>query len=180
MHTTAGTQIERIQDGLMENPKTVASGAERLRRALEEYSLPIQIRRFPRSTRTAEDAAAAIGCDVGQIAKSLIFRGADSDRPILVVASGAHRVDVERVAAAIGEHPGKANADYVRQRTGYAIGGVAPVGHLEPPRTVIDRALLDYASIWAAAGTPDSVFEVTPDVLVRITGGEVMELAAAE
>lgn len=161
----------------MDKRTPATSAAERLRHALADLVLTVDIRRFPQSTRTAQDAAAAIGCDVAQIAKSLIFRGADSDRPILVVVSGARRVDVGRVAEAIGERPLKADADYVRRRTGFAIGGVAPVGHLEAPYTLVDRTLLGYPTLWAAAGTPDSVFELTPDALVRITGGVVADVA---
>ena len=131
---------------------------------------------FDASTRTAEEAAAAIGCTVAEIAKSLVFR-AESGRPVLVVASGAHRVDEKRIAAEIGEPIRRADADFVREATGYAIGGVPPVGHKTPPVTLIDEALMGFDAIWAAAGTPNSVFRLTPSDLVALTGGAVAAVA---
>ena len=131
---------------------------------------------FDASTRTSEEAAAAIGCTVAEIAKSLVFR-AESGRPVLVIASGAHRVDEKRIAAQIGEPVGRADADFVREATGYAIGGVPPVGHKMPPVTLIDEALMAFDNIWAAAGTPNSVFRLTPTDLVALTGGAVAALA---
>lgn len=132
---------------------------------------------MPDSTRTAAEAAAAIGCTVAQIAKSLVFRGARSGAPVLVIASGTNRVDPQRLAALIGEPVEKPDADYVRERTGFVIGGVPPLGHSEPIRTFIDRDLLAFGEIWAAAGTPRAVFRLTPDDLVSMTGGEVAEIA---
>lgn len=131
---------------------------------------------FPAATRTSAEAAAAIGCTVGQIAKSLVFRACKSDRAVLVIASGANRVDEKAVAARLGEAIGRADADFVRARTGYAIGGVPPVGHPEPLPTYIDRDLLGYDEIWAAAGTPNAVFRVRPADLVALTGGEVADI----
>lgn len=132
---------------------------------------------MPDSTRTAAEAAAAIGCTVAQIAKSLVFRGAQSGAPVLVIASGTNRVDPQQLAALLGEPVEKPDADYVRERTGFVIGGVPPLGHSEPIRTFIDRDLLAFEEIWAAAGTPRAVFRLTPDELVRMTGGEVAETA---
>jgi len=132
---------------------------------------------MPDSTRTAAEAAAAIGCTVAQIAKSLVFRGAHSGAPVLVIASGTNRVDPQRLATLIGEPVEKPDADYVRERTGFVIGGVPPLGHSEPIRTFIDRDLLAFEAIWAAAGTPRAVFRLTPDDLVSMTGGEVAEIA---
>ena len=132
---------------------------------------------MPDSTRTAAEAAAAIGCTVAQIAKSLVFRGADSGAPVLVIASGTNRVDPPKLAALLGEPVEKPDADYVRERTGYVIGGVPPLGHSEPIRTFIDRDLLAFADIWAAAGTPRAVFRLSPDDLVSMTGGTVAEIA---
>jgi len=132
---------------------------------------------MPDSTRTAAEAAAAIGCTVAQIAKSLVFRGARSGAPVLVIASGTNRVDPQRLAALIGEPVEKPDADYVRERTGFVIGGVPPLGHSEPIRTFIDRDLLAFEEIWAAAGTPRAVFRLTPDDLVSMTGGEVAAIA---
>lgn len=132
---------------------------------------------MPDSTRTAAEAAAAIGCTVAQIAKSLVFRGARSGAPVLVIASGTNRVDPQRLAALIGEPVEKPDADYVRERTGFVIGGVPPLGHSEPIRTFIDRDLLAFEEIWAAAGTPRAVFRLTPDDLVSMTGGKVAAIA---
>jgi prolyl-tRNA editing enzyme YbaK/EbsC (Cys-tRNA(Pro) deacylase) len=132
---------------------------------------------MPDSTRTAAEAAAAIGCTVAQIAKSLVFRGAQTGAPILVIASGTNRVDPQRLAALAGEPVEKPDADYVRQRTGFVIGGVPPLGHSEPLRTFIDRDLLAFEDIWAAAGTPRAVFHLTPGELVSMTGGEIATIA---
>ena len=130
---------------------------------------------FDAGTRTAADAAAAIGCTVAEIAKSLLFRAA-SGRPVLVAASGVNRVDEKKVAALLGEKIGRADADFVRLKTGFAIGGVPPVGHVEPPVALIDADLMAFESIWAAAGTPNAVFRLTPAALVRLTGGQVAEV----
>jgi prolyl-tRNA editing enzyme YbaK/EbsC (Cys-tRNA(Pro) deacylase) len=132
---------------------------------------------FPEGTRTAADAAAAIGCSVGQIVKSLVFRRA-SGAALLVVASGSNRVDEARLEALAGEPVGKADAAFVREATGFAIGGVPPAGHTAPVETVVDEDLLGYEEIWAAAGTPRTVFPLTPDELVAMTGGRVADVAA--
>jgi len=136
--------------------------------------LSTQVRELPASTRTALEAAQAVGCQVGQIAKSLVFRAKRTARPILVIASGANRVDEGRMAQYVGEPLEKADAAFVRQHTGFVIGGVPPVGHAEPLPTFIDEDLLQYEEIWAAAGTPNAVFPLTPSDLVRITGGQVV------
>jgi prolyl-tRNA editing enzyme YbaK/EbsC (Cys-tRNA(Pro) deacylase) len=153
--------------------------ALRFQEVLAERGYDCEVIEFAETTRTSADAAAAVGCTVGQIAKSLVFRAKPSGRPVLVVASGANRVDERKVAAALGEGIGKADAGFVRDRTGFAIGGVPPIGHLVPPVTFIDEDLLRYEAIWAAAGTPFSVFRLTPDQLVRMTGGRVMGLRQA-
>jgi prolyl-tRNA editing enzyme YbaK/EbsC (Cys-tRNA(Pro) deacylase) len=132
---------------------------------------------FDAGTRTAADAAAAIGCTVAKIAKSLVFRTATSGRPALIVASGDKRVDENKAAAAVGEKIGRANADFVREATGFAIGGVPPVGHARPPIVLIDESLLRFDNIWAAAGTPNAVFRLTPVDLVALTGGLVVDVA---
>jgi prolyl-tRNA editing enzyme YbaK/EbsC (Cys-tRNA(Pro) deacylase) len=135
---------------------------------------------FDTSTRTAADAAAAIGCTVGQIAKSLIFRALDSGRPVLAIASGSVRVDEARLSELLGEGIGRADAAFVREHTGYAIGGVPPVGHSGEPVIFIDQTLLTFETIWAAGGTPNAVFRLTPDDLVRLTGGTVAAIAAGD
>ncbi len=159
----------------MSDPLPAAS--ERVRAALEAAGVEARIVAFDRGTRTAADAAAAIGCEVAQIAKSLVFRSSPSGRAVLVIASGVNRVDEAKVAAALGESIGKADAAFVRDKTGFAIGGVPPVGHAERPVVFIDRDLLKFAEIWAAAGTPNTVFPLTPDSLVAMTAGTVMAVS---
>lgn len=131
---------------------------------------------FEASTRTAADAAAAVGCTVAQIAKSLVFRAA-SGGAVLVVASGPNRVSEAKVAALLGEPIGRADAGFVREVTGFAIGGIPPVGHATPLVTLLDETLGRHAEIWAAAGTPNAVFRLTFDDLVRLTGGRVADIA---
>ena len=137
-----------------------------------------EVLEFDAGTRTAADAAAAIGCEVAEIAKSLLFRARDSGRPVLVVASGVNRVDEKKVAALIGERIARADAEYVRENTGFAIGGVPPLGHAVAPLTLIDEDLLGFEAIWAAAGTPNAVFKLTPGELVELTGGRVAGVRA--
>jgi len=135
-----------------------------------------QVLEFDASTRTAADAAAAVGCTVGQIAKSIIFKAA-SGRPVLVVASGDNRVSTDKVAAAIGEKIGRADAAFVRERTGFAIGGVPPVAHAEPVITLIDQDLARFDRIWAAAGTPNAVFALTYADLLALTKATAADIA---
>jgi len=130
---------------------------------------------FAVSTKTSADAAAAIGCSVAQIAKSLVFRAGDT--PVLVVASGTNRVDEKKIGALLGQKIERADADFVRERTGYAIGGVAPVGHATPPSVLLDEDLKQYDMIWAAAGTPNAVFRLTPADLERLTGARFAAIA---
>jgi prolyl-tRNA editing enzyme YbaK/EbsC (Cys-tRNA(Pro) deacylase) len=151
--------------------------AARVQRLLAEHGLAAEVVEFAETTRSAAEAAAQIGCAVGQIAKSLVFRAKPSGRSVLVIASGANRVSEPAVEALLGEGIGKADADFVRDKTGYAIGGVAPVGHASRPATFIDADLLQYEVIWAAAGTPFAVFCLTPADLVRLTGGRVASIA---
>ena len=131
---------------------------------------------LPQAGRTSAEAAAGLGCDVAQIAKSIVFRRLDDDMPVLVVASGANRVDERKVAARVGPL-GKADAQFVRDRTGYAIGGVCPIGHATPPLTLIDQDLLALDSLWAAAGHPHAVFNLTPAQLLTLTGAPVADVA---
>ena len=132
---------------------------------------------FEESTRTAAEAAAAIGCTVAQIAKSMIFHAAESDRPVLVITSGSVRVDAGKVAALLGETVKRASPDFVRDNTGFAIGGVPPVAHRVQPVVLIDESLFDLECLWAAAGTPNSVFRLLPDDLSRLTAGVVADIA---
>ena len=142
---------------------------------LEAAGLTTRVVEFAQTTRTASDAAKAIGCEVGQIAKSLIFRV--SDDPLLVIASGTNRVNEAALAKEIGGAITKADAEFVRERTGFAIGGVPPLGHRMPIRTLIDEDLLRFERIWAAAGTPNAVFELFSADLPRITGGAVIKIS---
>ena len=147
-----------------------------VRKALAMLGARGEPRRLDDSARTAKEAAAALGVEVGQIASSLVFL-ADGE-PVLVVASGGHRVDTVQLGAVLGAHIEKADADQVRKATGFAIGGVAPVGHTEPLRTIIDIALSRYDEVWAAAGHPHYVFPTSYDELLRITAGEAAEIGA--
>ncbi|HWQ11444.1 MAG TPA: YbaK/EbsC family protein [Roseiflexaceae bacterium] len=154
----------------------LSASAQRVQHALAARGLPCRVVELPASTRTAPEAAAAIGCTVGQIVKSLVFRGTQTDKPILAVASGANRVDEARLAELAGEPVAKADAAFVRAHTGFAIGGVAPLGHPAPIETYIDADLLQYDEIWAAAGTPNAVFALAPADLQTMTGGRVVRL----
>ncbi|MDX1430546.1 MAG: YbaK/EbsC family protein [Rhodothermales bacterium] len=153
------------------------SSARRVQEALEAAGLDLSVVELPQSARTARDAAIAIGCTVAQIAKSLVFKGAESGSPYLVVASGVNRVDVGRLSNLADERVAMAEPEFVRAATGYAIGGVPPVGHATAIRTWIDADLLQFDEIWAAAGTPSAVFRLTPQALIDITGGELANTA---
>jgi prolyl-tRNA editing enzyme YbaK/EbsC (Cys-tRNA(Pro) deacylase) len=154
----------------------LSSSAQRVQDALHELGLDLSVIELPDSTRTAVEAAQAVGCGVGQIVKSLVFRAKRSRRPILVIASGKNRVSEAKIEALIDEPLGKADADFVRQETGFAIGGVSPVGHINRLETFIDVDLLSYDTVWAAAGTPYAVFRLDPDDLERMTDGRVVDL----
>jgi prolyl-tRNA editing enzyme YbaK/EbsC (Cys-tRNA(Pro) deacylase) len=131
---------------------------------------------FTESTRTAQEAADRVGCQLGQIVKSLIFKGLLSRKAILVLTSGSNRVDENRISQYSQETIGRADPDFVYAKTGYAIGGVPPVGHIQPLETFIDEDLLAFPSVWAAAGTPHAVFELSPSDLIRITGGKILRV----
>ena len=148
--------------------------AEKVQQAVRELGYEFTIVEFDESTRTSVDAANAIGCTVGQIAKSVIFKAAESGKPVLVLASGPNRVDTKLLSQALGEPIAKADASFVRESTGFVIGGVPPVGHSEPVQTFIDQDLFNFDEIWAAAGTPNAVFRLTPHALEAMTGGQVI------
>ena len=139
------------------------ASAQRVQDALAARGFANRVVELPDSTRTAAEAAQAVGCSVGQIAKSLLFQGRQSGRPLLVIASGANRVDEKALQALAGEKVRKADADAVRSLTGYVIGGVPPLGHPQPLATYIDAHLFTYAQIWAAPGHPIPVFALTGD-----------------
>jgi prolyl-tRNA editing enzyme YbaK/EbsC (Cys-tRNA(Pro) deacylase) len=141
------------------------TAAQRVRAAASELGLTIEIRLMSATTRTAADAAAACGCEVGQIVKSLIFEGKTTHAPYLILVSGANRVDEDKVEHVLGEAIVRPDADFVRDATGFAIGGIPPIGHTAQVRTYIDLDLLQYETVWAAAGTPNAVFSVNPRAL---------------
>lgn len=155
----------------------LSQSAMRVQEYLAARGHALRVVELADSTRTAADAAGAIGCEVAQIVKSLVFRAKDSGRPVLVVASGVNRVDEAKVAALLGEPVGKADAAFVRERTGFAIGGVPPVGHAERIVTIMDEDLQQYGEIWAAAGTPHAVFRLTPDILRELAEPVVARIA---
>lgn len=157
--------------------KPLPPSAQRVQEVLQHLGFTCQVLELPQSTRTAVEAAQAVGCTVGQIVKSLVFRGRETRKPILVLVSGANRVNEKTLAQRVGEPIEKADADYVREQTGFAIGGVPPIGHIQPLPTYIDQDLMQYAEIWAAAGTPHAVFRLTPTDLVQMTGGRLVSIA---
>jgi len=157
-------------------PVELSSSAQRVQQVLHQMGYSYEVVELPVSARTAIEAADAIGCQVGQILKSLVFKTKRSSTPILVLASGDNRVNEKRIEVLIAEPLGKANAEFVRQQTGFAIGGVAPVGHIKQITTFIDQDLLQYEEIWAAAGTPNAVFKLLANSLVPMTGGQVVQI----
>lgn len=152
------------------------ASARAVQRALDEAGLELRVVELPDSTRSAKEAAIAVGCTVAQIAKSIVFQGAESERPILVIASGSNRIREAAVAEQVGEPIRQAKPDFVRAATGFAIGGVPPCGHARPITTFLDRDLFAFAEIWAAAGTPHAVFKLTPAELLKLTGAPVIRV----
>lgn len=150
-----------------------SDGAKRVQALLGDT---FRVLEFEQSTHSSAEAAAAVGCAVAQIAKSMLFKAADGT-PVLVVASGTNRVDEKKVAALLGQKISRADAEFVLQRSGFAVGGVPPLGHATAPVTFLDRDLRSYATIWAAAGSPNAVFALTPDQLVRLTGACFADIA---
>ena len=157
-------------------PYTLSPSAQKVQDVLKSLGFSNQVTELQSTTRTSAEAAQAVGCRVEQIAKSIVFQGKQTHRPILVIASGPNRVNEKKIAEFISEPLGKADADYVRKRTGFVIGGVPPIGHLEKLEIFIDEDLLQYEEIWTAAGNPNAVFMLTPSDLVKITGGRVVSI----
>jgi len=156
--------------------QSLSASAQKVQNALSTLGFPCQVLELPQITRSAAEAAQAIGCRVEQIAKSLVFKGQQVGAPILIIASGPNRVKEKSVGELIGDFLEKADADFVRKHTGFAIGGVPPIGHQEKLAVFIDEDLLQYEEIWAAAGTPNAVFRLTPADLVTMTGGKVIRV----
>lgn len=149
---------------------------ERVERALHALGIRTDIVEFPQGTRTSADAAAAIGCSVAQIAKSVVLRAKVSNLPVVVVASGANRVCEKKISTLLNEPVGRADADFVRDSTGFAIGGVAPVGHIGPVHLLVDRDLLLLDPLWAAAGTPSTVFRVAAAQLTALPSARLADV----
>jgi prolyl-tRNA editing enzyme YbaK/EbsC (Cys-tRNA(Pro) deacylase) len=154
----------------------LSASARKVQEALQAYGLTCHVLELSETARSAREAARAIGCRVEQIVKSLVFRSQQTHRPILVVASGGNRVNEQTLSALVAEPIEKADAAFVRQQTGFAIGGVPPVGHAQRLATFIDEDLLQYDQIWAAAGTPNAVFPLSPADLQRLTQGQVVSI----
>lgn len=153
----------------------MSKSLKRVRAALEAAGEPVEVLEMGESTRTAAEAASAAGCEVDQIAKSIIFRGEASGHVVLFLTAGGNRVDPAKAAAVAGQPLGKADADLIRAETGFAIGGVAPVGHLKPVTAYYDPRLSDFDRVWAAAGTPRHIFAIAPDRLLALTGARIAD-----
>ena len=151
----------------------MSKSVRRVEAAIADLGLDAVVKRMPNSTRTAQEAADACGCSVGQIVKSMIFEGEASGELKLILVSGKHNVDLSKAAYLFGETLLRADAKRVRSDTGFAIGGVAPIGHLSPTETWFDESLLLYDKVWAAAGAPDAVFCIAPQRLLDATGAYV-------
>ncbi len=155
---------------------TLSATAQKIQDLLHSLGYDYTVVEHVESTRTAQEAADRAGCELGQIVKSLIFRGKTSGKPILVLTSGPNRVDEKRIGAYAQEPIGKADADFVRETTGFAIGGVPPLGHAQPMETYLDQDFLKYETVWAAAGTPKAIFELRTADLQKMTGGQVVQV----
>lgn len=164
---------------MQETLDTLPDSARRVALMLQERGHAKSIVMLAETGKTSAEAAAGLGCSVAQIAKSILFRRKLDNAPVLVVASGVNRVDEQKVAAIVGELA-RADAKFVREMTGYAIGGVCPIGHLTKPVTLIDEDLLKLDSLWAAAGHPNAVFNLSPQELVALTGAPVVDVALRE
>ena len=155
---------------------TLSSSAQKVQEQIRSLGYDYTVIEHAESTRTAQEAADRAGCELGQIVKSLIFKGRESGKPILVLTSGANRVDEQRISEYAREPIGRADADFVRAVTGFAIGGVPPLGHFQKMETYIDEDFLQYPTIWAAAGTPNAIFELKTADLQKMTNGTVVRV----
>lgn len=153
---------------------TLQTSAQRVQEILKKHNLTTNVTEFAATTRTSQEAADAIGCNVAQIAKTLIFKGKKSQKPICIIASGVNRVDEKKVEQYVGEAIERPDADFVLKHTSFAIGGVPPVGYQFDTKPLIDEDLMKFEELWAAAGTPYAVFKISPKDLVRITSGQIV------
>ena len=158
----------------------LSNAAQKVQDALGAQGFSYQVVELPQTTRTAVEAAQAVGCQVEQIAKSILFKTRQTGRPLLVIASGVNRIDEHRLSELAGEKVEKPDADFVREKTGFVIGGVPPIGHSQQLETYIDEDLLKLNEIWAAAGTPFAVFKLLPADLPVMTGGSVVSIKRAQ
>lgn len=158
-------------------PNQLRDSARRVQEFLSAKGFVFEVQELPGSTRTAKEAADSVGCQIGQIAKSLVFKDKSTGEPVLVVASGANRVDLKKIKAATGLKLGRADGNYVKEKVGFAIGGVPPAGHIRPLPTLLDPDLKRHDTIWAAAGTPFALFQLKPDDLEPLTDGRWVELS---
>lgn len=149
---------------------------ERVKEILKSFKIPIDFREFTQSTKTSQEAADAIGCKVEQIGKSIVFRGKASGKAYLVIASGKNRVNEKKLSEIVGEPIEKGDANFVKERTGFVVGGVPPFGHKESLETYIDEELFSFQEIWCAGGTPHSVFKIKPEELLKITKGVIISV----
>ncbi len=154
----------------------LSPSAQKIQNILRGLGSNAKVIEFSESTRTAQEAADRVGCRLGQIVKSLIFKGRTSNKGILVLTSGSNRVDENMISQYAGEAIGRADPEFVRAMTGFAIDGIPPVGHAQPLETYIDEDLLQYTNVWAAAGTPNAVFELPSSDLAKITGGKTVRV----
>ncbi len=155
---------------------TLSPSAQKIQEQIRSLGFDYTVIEHVESTRTAQEAAERAGCELGQIVKSLIFKGKESGKPILVLTSGANRVDEQRISEYAGEAISRADADFVRLVTGFAIGGVPPIGHSQKLETYLDEDFLHYETVWAAAGTPNAIFELKTSDLQKMTNGKVVKV----
>jgi prolyl-tRNA editing enzyme YbaK/EbsC (Cys-tRNA(Pro) deacylase) len=156
--------------------RTLSSSAQKIQDILDSFETDFHVIEFGESTRTAQEAADRVNCQLGQIVKSMIFKGQATNKAILVLTSGLNRVDENKISQYVGEVVSRADADFVKMTTGFAIGGVPPIGHPQPLETYLDEDLLQYPNVWAAAGTPNAVFTLTSSDLVKITHGQIVRV----
>jgi prolyl-tRNA editing enzyme YbaK/EbsC (Cys-tRNA(Pro) deacylase) len=159
------------------NNSILSPSAQKVADTLSNMNISSQVLELSDSTRTAAEAAQAVGCSIGQIVKSLIFKGKDSGSPVLILVSGSNRVDTALISQILNEPILRADPDFVREHTGFAIGGVPPLGFPKPITTLIDQDLLQFDLVWAAAGTPHAVFSINPEDLVKAAGGQIVHVS---